>query len=289
MRNATSPADVLSTKALTIFWILVAPVTALLWWSALLSFWHSGAEYAPLQLVCQGIPAVVLTVLLTVMTASYVAGRRRRGADDAPAEDPAPQQSTSAENAPIDAQVPATDCPCIRCGYNLRSLPRTGDCPECGIPISQTLEMVEAEFLCPNCLTPTHPSQPSCPHCKAPLTGSNSIAEYASGQIHAPPRISAAGQLRPAPLAPVILLWLIFGPLAIPTTLFWIGALRDLFREPSMGDFILWLLGGLVVLVLNLPLVLVTRAYLRRRRLPTGEEAETAAPAVTSPSEPEAP
>ena len=31
-----------------------------------------------------------------------------------------------------------TDLPCIKCGYNLRTLPSNGQCPECGEPIWRT-------------------------------------------------------------------------------------------------------------------------------------------------------
>lgn len=42
----------------------------------------------------------------------------------------------------VDAeQRLATDVPCIGCGYNLRSLPADGLCPECGRPVPPSLEL----------------------------------------------------------------------------------------------------------------------------------------------------
>ncbi len=33
----------------------------------------------------------------------------------------------------------ATDLPCLKCGYNLRTLPLAGRCPECGVPVERTM------------------------------------------------------------------------------------------------------------------------------------------------------
>ena len=33
------------------------------------------------------------------------------------------------------------DSPCVQCGYNLRMLPITGQCPECGTPVASTLTL----------------------------------------------------------------------------------------------------------------------------------------------------
>lgn len=41
---------------------------------------------------------------------------------------------TITPEAPLDRDVP-----CQRCGYNLRGLPRSGRCPECGMPVEMSL------------------------------------------------------------------------------------------------------------------------------------------------------
>jgi len=38
------------------------------------------------------------------------------------------------------------DLPCIQCGYNLRSLSRAGNCPECGFPVEETFQKAHIEF-----------------------------------------------------------------------------------------------------------------------------------------------
>ncbi len=43
------------------------------------------------------------------------------------------------EPAPLDSDVLASDWFCVRCGYNLRGLSRTGRCPECNTPIPRSL------------------------------------------------------------------------------------------------------------------------------------------------------
>ena len=105
---------------------------------------------------------------------------------------------------PIDV-----DCPCVRCGYNLRGLPEDINCPECGCPVGRTLEMLEARVLCPNCLAPTHPSQPNCQKCGAPLTSAGSVAAYAGGQLHIPARSSSSAPSSPPSLLFVIGFWIV--------------------------------------------------------------------------------
>lgn len=39
----------------------------------------------------------------------------------------------------------AVDLPCVRCRYNLRGAPQSGNCPECGAPIKETLAGLSAE------------------------------------------------------------------------------------------------------------------------------------------------
>jgi hypothetical protein len=52
--------------------------------------------------------------------------------------DPSTTRSAAPAAPPADAYV-ARDIPCAACGYNLRTLPVTATCPECGASIDRTL------------------------------------------------------------------------------------------------------------------------------------------------------
>src|SRR5882762_6341381 len=41
-----------------------------------------------------------------------------------------------------DPQLVNEDRPCSKCGYNLRTLPRRGNCPECNWPVTASLATV---------------------------------------------------------------------------------------------------------------------------------------------------
>ncbi len=43
------------------------------------------------------------------------------------------------QDAVPDRNSISEDLMCLSCGYNLRGLARRGDCPECGLPITQTI------------------------------------------------------------------------------------------------------------------------------------------------------
>lgn len=45
----------------------------------------------------------------------------------------------SDEGGPVDASSVETDVYCIRCGYNLRGLQRNSCCPECALPVADSL------------------------------------------------------------------------------------------------------------------------------------------------------
>jgi hypothetical protein len=70
------------------------------------------------------------------------------------------------------------DFACIRCGYNLRGLPPSGNCPECGSAIRKSLNFALERILCLACMRPAHPSIPKCPHCGAPMNSAASMANY---------------------------------------------------------------------------------------------------------------
>ncbi len=42
-----------------------------------------------------------------------------------------------------------TDAPCVRCGYSLRGLPRSGVCPECALPVVRSLLGIPLRFASP--------------------------------------------------------------------------------------------------------------------------------------------
>jgi len=54
--------------------------------------------------------------------------------------------SQAGDSRPTDAPITdvdestriTTDLPCMKCGYNLRTLPLAGRCPECGVPVERT-------------------------------------------------------------------------------------------------------------------------------------------------------
>jgi hypothetical protein len=48
--------------------------------------------------------------------------------------------------ADIPTPVVGSDRACIRCSYNLRGLPHTGNCPECGTPVEQSLRGILLRF-----------------------------------------------------------------------------------------------------------------------------------------------
>jgi hypothetical protein len=66
--------------------------------------------------------------------------------------------------------VVADSIPCRGCGYDLRGVPATGHCPECGRPVSSSNPLVyrsNAPRPCRSCGNPVvglHPGDP-CPHC----------------------------------------------------------------------------------------------------------------------------
>ena len=49
-------------------------------------------------------------------------------------------------------EVVLDDRPCLACGYNLRSLPTTGKCPECGAPVERSLRGVLLRYSSPTYL-----------------------------------------------------------------------------------------------------------------------------------------
>jgi hypothetical protein len=49
--------------------------------------------------------------------------------------DDAPHPDGHTRLRPERSPVIDTDLPCVRCGYNLRTLDRKGHCPECGLPV----------------------------------------------------------------------------------------------------------------------------------------------------------
>lgn len=54
-----------------------------------------------------------------------------------PTEMPPPEQALAEQTAVEQVRA---DLPCLSCGYNLRTLPVSGACPECGLAVSDTLK-----------------------------------------------------------------------------------------------------------------------------------------------------
>lgn len=51
-----------------------------------------------------------------------------------------PQVGPDATDVRLSGEVVADDRPCLSCGYNIRGLPALGHCPECGAPVSRSLQ-----------------------------------------------------------------------------------------------------------------------------------------------------
>ena len=65
--------------------------------------------------------------------------------------------------SPDEASVPigadgnlAADRACVRCGYNLRGLPRAGVCPECSTPVADSLRTKILKYSSPEYLAKLH-------------------------------------------------------------------------------------------------------------------------------------
>jgi len=62
--------------------------------------------------------------------------------------------SMSSPGSPIPPPLVSVeqDRPCVRCSYNLKGLPTTGSCPECGTPIQDSLRGILLHFASPEYL-----------------------------------------------------------------------------------------------------------------------------------------
>jgi hypothetical protein len=174
----------------------------------------------------------------------------------------------SPEDGPLDEQGRiAADCPCIRCGYNLRTLLPDINCPECGCPVSRTLNLIEQRVLCPTCLAPVHPSATNCPRCDSPLNAAASIAGYAGGKLHLSTNYSSA----PSRPSFFILMWIwwILAPLSLLLGFGAAGAVIDFLDEPNEQHFAKLMVGFFMLVgavVFGALVLFSTRGYLVRSR-----------------------
>jgi hypothetical protein len=175
-------------------------------------------------------------------------------------EIPEPRDDALEPDVPEDDEPYDEDFPCIRCGYNLRGLKPSGQCPECGARIRKSLNYASERILCLACMRPVHPSAAVCPNCKTPMHSAGATANYWKVAAH-----GVARDHKPSPPKPVkpfpwhVLAWITCAPLTAYCLLILSACLT---HSPFPLALILGV-GGAGVLFL-VPPILLSRLHKRR-------------------------
>jgi hypothetical protein len=184
------------------------------------------------------------------------------------ADDSGAENAQDASAGPVEGDdIPFDqDLPCLRCGYNLRGLKPTGQCPECGANIRKALSFAQERILCLACMTPVHPSTAKCPNCGSPVHTSGALANYWKVSAHGVGRKTdeqeeipkAERRKLPSPPPPPTISWIVCSTVALCVII------MSFVLDDTGG--ILFFGGIMIGLLLLFPAIFASMQYPQRRR-----------------------